>query len=80
MTDIITKLEGMRVSNDVNWNIIREAIAVIEELRMDAEEHDRLFDARRETDDKLFAELRKDLGLPPSRLKPLEGTDDGKSD
>jgi len=40
----------------------------IEELLRDAEEHDRLWATSMKHDREKFAELRRDLGLPPTRL------------
>ncbi len=45
-----------------------DAADEIERLRMDAEEHDRLWAASGERNRQMFAELRRDLGLQPSRV------------
>ena len=71
-TDIITKLRKMHdlpfTSVSDHMTTIREAVAEIRELRSDAEEHDRLWESANTSRHEMFEELRRDLGLGPSKL------------
>ena len=68
MTDILKRLRDPKLTVHGRAGLASEAADEIERLRMDAEEHDRLWAASGERDRQMFAELRRDLDLPPSRV------------
>ena len=69
---LVEKLRKLADSTEPSPGVVGacmcEAADEIERLRDDAKEHDQLWAASEECSRKMFAELRKDLDLPPSRL------------
>lgn len=69
MSDLVERARFLAAGQDDPHSVtISELCDEIERLCDDAKEHDRLWAASMKRDHEMFAELRIDLNLPPSRL------------